>query len=184
MEMTSQRPTKADKKDIFVVFPYLKTSKPVPVRDILIRSSDDLEELFSEQQDHFRALFAMFFLREDLHITHMMYAHREVGADSEVDNKWLDRLYEAQLLINYLYSTPHPLGNPSLHLEQASMYVFQVDNFSSGLIWPSDPHVDYSVENLAKDAHPIEKNVSGYYGLLNHSSYFWVVAGNRIYPPT
>jgi hypothetical protein len=62
-----------------------------PVRDILIRSSDDLEELSSEQQDHFKALFAMFFLREDLHIAHMMYAHRELGADSEIDNKWLDR---------------------------------------------------------------------------------------------
>lgn len=182
--MTSQRPTKADKKDIFVVFPYLKTSKPVPVRDILLRSSDDLEALSPEQKNHFKTLFAMFFLREDLHITQMMYAHRELGRDSELDNKWLDRLYEAQLLINYLYSNPHPLGQPLLHQEQVSMYVFQVDNFSSRLIWPDDSSESYSVENLAKNTTPMNENVSGYHGLLNNSSYFWAVAGNRIYPPT
>lgn len=169
------------KKDIFVVLPYLKTAEPVHLRGILFRSNTDLEGLSPEQQTHLKTLFAMFFLRNDLRITRMMYAHFEQGDDREANDNLIQRLYEAQTLINYLYSTPHPtMGDPFFHLENASMYVFTVDRFFAGMIWPSDPN--YGVENLAKDEPLADKYVDGYYGVLNGVLHFWVVAGNRIYP--
>src|SRR5205823_5282952 len=102
-----------NRKDVFVVVPYLKTTKPVDIRGILFRSNDDLEGLSPEQQTHLKSLFAMFFLRNDLRIRRMTYAHFELVEDPELNNSLIRQLYEAQTLINYLYSTPHPtMGDP------------------------------------------------------------------------
>jgi hypothetical protein len=175
--------TNMSKKDIFVILPYLKTSQSVHLRGIPFHSNSDLEGLSPQQQDHFKTLFAMFFLRNDLHITHMIYAHLELGENQENNDHLIQRLYEAQILINYLYSTPHPsMGDPFLHSEHASMYVFTMDRVYPGLIWPSNSEDD-GVENLSQEQLPTDRVVDGYNGLLNEVSHFWVVAGNRIYPP-
>src|SRR5258706_9430763 len=104
------------KKDVFVIFPYLKTTEPVLVRGILLRSSDDLEGLSSGQQTHLKNLFAMFFLRENLRIKRMVYAHFELGEDAEANQKIIWRLYDAQTILTYEYATPHrTMGDPFFH---------------------------------------------------------------------
>ena len=182
----SQRARKCptmDKKYIFAIFPYLKTTKPAHIRGILLRSNDDIEGLSSEQQAHLNNLFSMFFLRNNLHITHMAYACLELGGDQQRDQKWVDRLYEAKALLNYLYSSPHPnMGDPFLHFEHASVFTFQPDRIYKGLIWPSDPNIDYGIENLSDDA-PEDEYIDGYHGMLNGVANLWVAEGSRIYPP-
>ncbi len=70
-----------EKKDVFAILPYLKTTGRVPIRGILFRSSDDLEGLSTEQQGHLRTLFAMFFLQNDYRIKRMTYALFPVSED-------------------------------------------------------------------------------------------------------
>ena len=172
-----------DKKYIFAIFPYIKTTSAVRIRGILLRSNDDFEGLSSEQQTHLKMLFSMFFLWDNLHITHMTYACLEPGEDQQRNQKWINRLYEVRELLNYLYSSPHPtMGDPFLHFEHASVFTFQPDRFYKGLIWPSDPNVDYGIENLSDDV-PGDKDIDGYYSMLNGTAYFWVAKGSRIYPP-
>ena len=72
-----------DKKYLFAIFPYIKTIAPVRIRGILLRSNDDLEGLSPEQQAHLKIMFSMFFLRNNLHITHMIYACLELDEDQQ-----------------------------------------------------------------------------------------------------
>src|SRR5579883_339057 len=175
---------KLKSSDVFVVLPYLKTRGSVRLRGILFRSNDDLNGLSLEQQTHLKTLFAMFFLREELHITHMTYAFLTLQEDREYNIRLLQYLYEAQTLINYLYATPHPSrGEPFLHSEHASMYVFQPSSVCTGLIWPNDPQIDNGVENLSQEPLPTDRDIDGYEGVLNGTSTFWVTMGSRLYPP-
>jgi len=168
------------KKDVFVIFPYLKTTNRVLLRGIVFRSSDDLEGLSSEQQEHLKTLFAMFFLRNNLRIKRMVYACVELGEDDKANQNLEQRLYEAQILINYRYAP----GDRVLHREHASMYTFTTTRVSSSSIWPEDhPQIDYNVENMTAEDVPPDKYIDGYDGMLNGKSIFWTVPGNRIYPP-
>jgi hypothetical protein len=173
------------KKDVFVVFPYLKTTEPVVLRGILFRSSNDLEGLSPEQQSHLKTLFAMFFLRNSLRIKRMIYAHIELSEDHEMNRDLQQRLYEAQTLINYLYSTPHPtMGDPFLHREHASLYTFTTAKVHSSSIWPEDhPQIDYNVENVPEEDVPRHQYIDGYDGMLNGRLVFWVIPSSRIYAP-
>lgn len=174
---------KPKSSDVFVVLPYLKTRKAFRLRGILFRSNDELDGLSPEQQEHLKTLFAMFFLRNELHITHMTYAYCALQENQEFNLRLIQRLREVQILINYLYATPHhSMGDPFLHSEHASMYVFQPASVYTGLIWPNDPQVDYGVENLAQELAPVDKDIDGYEGVFNGASTFWVTAGSRIYP--
>lgn len=69
-----------------------------------------------------------------------------------------------------------------MHLENASVFTFQPDKIYKGLIWPSDPNVDYGTENLS-DELPEDKDIDGYNGMLNGVANLWVADGCRIYPP-
>jgi len=173
-----------EKKDVFAILPYLKTTGRVPIRGILFRSSDDLEGLSTEQQGHLRTLFAMFFLQNDYRIKRMTYALFPVSEDRKAYQDIFRRLYEAQTLINYEYAAPQPpREDPFLSREHASMYVFTAEKVYCGLIWPYDPNIDYNVENVTGEKHPHNQDIEGYYGVLNSNMPCWVTGGNRIYPP-
>ena len=74
------------------------------------------------------------------------------------------------------------MGDPFLHFEHASVFTFQPDRIYKGLIWPSDPNVDYGIENLSNDA-PEDKYIDGYNSMANGTANLWVAEGSRIYPP-
>ncbi len=169
------------KQDVFAILPYLKTSESLSIRGIRFRSSDNLAGLSPEQQHHLKILFSMFFLRNDLRITQMIYALLELGDDPGENQQLFQRLSEAQAVIGYLVSTPQPpREDPFLPLENASLYVFHPERFTRYLIWPDDSNP--TVENLAKDSTPTERELDGYEGQRNWGLAFWVVEGNRIYP--
>ena len=171
-----------DEKVLFAILPYLKTSKQVYIRGIRFRASDDLDGLAEDIRSHLRILFSMFFLRDDLRIKEMTYAYLPLDDDREKKRNVLRRLREARILIGYLYSSPHfPFGDPFLQLEHSSLYLVRPSMVSKYIIWP-----EHGVENTTGTESQVkaieEHEVPGYEGLLNWSSYFWVVAGNRLYP--
>ncbi|EFH81075.1 HEPN domain-containing protein [Ktedonobacter racemifer] len=168
------------KKDIFVIFPYLKTTNRVLLRGIVFRSSEDLEGLSLEQQKHLKTLFAMFFLRNNLRIKRMVYACVELEEHDNINQNLQQRLYEAQILINYRYAS----GDLVLHQEHASMYTLTTTKIPQSSIWPEDhPQIDHNVENMTPEDVSSNKYIDGYDGMLNGRSIFWVVPGNRTYPP-
>src|SRR6266540_3847992 len=85
--------------ELFIVLPYLKTSSPVMVRGIQFRSSDDIDFLPKETQEALKAIFSVFFLRDNLRIKRMTYAY--ISPDSAVRKSGyvLQRLKEAQDII-------------------------------------------------------------------------------------
>src|SRR5258708_35662404 len=124
------------KEVVFAILPYLKTSESLIMRGIRFRSSDDLADLAPEQQEHLKTLFSMFFLRDDLRITRMIYALLELEDDPEANQRLFQRLSQAHALIGYLSSMPQPpREDPFLPLEHASMYSMR-NLFSSTLFGP------------------------------------------------
>ncbi len=171
------------KEVVFALLPYLKTSESLSMRGIRFRSSDDLADLAPEQQEHLKTLFSMFFLRDDLRITRMIYALLELEDDPEANQCLFQRLSQAHAFIGYLSSMPQPpREDPFLPLEHASMYVFHAERVFKYTIWPDAS--DSTVEDLAKDRAPTEDDLDGYRGQRNWGSSFWVVAGCRLYPPS
>ena len=59
-------------KTIFLILPYLMTSKPVAIRGVGFRSSNDTEGLSPEVMAKVKTLFSMFFLRGNLRIREMI----------------------------------------------------------------------------------------------------------------
>lgn len=177
---------------LFAVLPYVKTSGPVVIRGIQFRSSTDLAGLPPSLQDQLTPLLSMFFLRDDLRILRMTYTCLESTLDQEHALQFLQRLHEAQTLIAYLYSAPHPTsGEPFLHLEHSSLYLLAPDKVSS-----SDAELnEHLVEDLASSASSPQENVPvqpstqlprrvpGYTGRLNGNTFVSVAAGKRIYAP-
>jgi hypothetical protein len=171
-----------ENKVIFVILPYLKTAKPVNIRGITFRSSNDLDGLSTEDQRHLKNLFAMFFLRNSLRITEMTYALLQLEDDQGKNEDLIDRMSQAQALIAYRYSYPHHIdGRPFLPLEYSSVYLFQAAPVSEFLVWPEDRVENMTGENPT-EAHRKGHWLDGYDGLLNWTYDLWVVPGVAIYP--
>lgn len=170
-------------QDYFVIVPYLKTSWPVTIRGIQFRSSDDLAGVPEDTQRHLSTLFSMFFLQNDLRIKHLTYTYLQLGQDPVAARAQVDRLWEAQAIIGYLYTSPHPLfGDPSLTAEHATFYVFWPYRFFSSLLWPMDGDL---VEYVGQQPIPQQGDLDGYMGYVNGNANapLWVTPGSRIYPP-
>jgi len=171
-----------DDKELFAILPYLKISRPECIRGIRFRASDDLNGLAENIKSHLRTLFSMFFLRDNLRIKRMTYAHLPLDDDAKKTGKILQRLREAHILIGYLYSSPHfPYGDPFLWLEHSSLYLMRPRMVSKYIVWP-----EYGVEDTG-EAKPRAESIQGhqipgYEGQLNWSSVFTVVEGSKLYP--
>lgn len=166
----------------FVVLPYLKTSGPVCIRGISFKSNEDLTGLSDEAKEHLGKLLKLFYLKEDLQIESMTYAFKDLENSSQNEDEFLQRLFEAQALIAYLYSAPHPAFlDPFLTKEHANIYNFRPKQVSKYLIWPNNNVVNLSSEKIELT----EKDhfVSGYECVLNNEAHMWVTESSRLYPP-
>src|SRR5260370_39029915 len=163
------------KEVVFAILPYLKTSESLSMRGLRFRSSDALAYLAPEQQEHLKTLVSMFFLRDDLRITRMIYALLELEDDPEENQRLFQRLSQAPAFIGYLSSMPQPpREDPFLPLEHASMYAFHAERVFKYTIWPDASNS--TVEDLAKDRAPTEDDLDGHRGQRNWGSSFWVVS--------
>jgi len=138
----------------FAIFPYEYTSRPIWVRGILFRGSDDLSDLSPEVQTHLQTLFAMFYvyddlgLRTDLRIKSMMYAYLPSADDQEANAQQFQRLREAHILLTYLHTSPHETM-PALTSkpELFSLYTFTTWHVFRYAIWKPDQHERVEPDN-------------------------------------
>jgi hypothetical protein len=164
----------------FAIFPYLSTRERFILRGIEFRSSKEFDNIPSEIHDHLRVLCDMFFVGDGVQITDMIYAYLP-GVDKQTfEEKELRRLHEVQLLIGYLYSSPHPGGGIFLPFESSTLFVFQPQQVSSWLVWNKSSE-EGKVRVLDERAMSAEL-VDGYEGTRNLATHLWVAAGSRIYP--
>lgn len=173
-------------KQVFVILPYLKTSNRCTIRGIDFRNNEDLCDLPQESREHLVALCEMFFLQEGTRINRMTCSLLDVPDNHTQQSTLLRRLYEAHLLIAYLYSAPHASG-VFLPFECSSLFYFWRGEASrnDGMIWRSlvwETDADNRTTRVDDRAIPSEMMIPGYSGIRNHSVHLWVAKGTRIYP--
>ncbi len=170
-------------KICFLVMPYLMTSKPVEIRGVRFRNSNDTEGLSPKNVSSLETIFAMFFLHGELRIREMVYATLEYDPNddqslAEAQRKWS----ESCLLIEYLYTHPHASWRsvPAC-VENASMYLFVERNISTSYYASNQ-----LVNNIGESMIPSSENVLHGYAVTlirRNDARFTVVEGGRIYPP-
>src|SRR4051812_32800660 len=102
---------------IYAVYPYLKTRGRIRLRGVEYRSCEDLDDVDPGAREHLKRLCAMFFLGDGVQIREMTCAYIPTGGDRSRQREVLRSAYEAQLLVGYLYSSPHPSGGVFLPAE-------------------------------------------------------------------
>lgn len=168
-----------DQSFSIAVFPFLKTSEPVRLGELVFRSTEDVEGLGPSQAAAVREVAGMLFLQDHLRIKAATYAivpHIDLRrAPLETD-----QLENTQAVIAYLYASPHEIfGNAFLSTEHATIVVLSPDRGTSTLV--------RSLYNVipegAADLGPEDGHVDGFAGLYNFRHRFWVTSGSRIYGP-
>ena len=163
------------------VFPFLKTSRPVPIGSYLFRSTDDRVGLSEPQASAVAEIASMLFAKDDFRVESASYAIVS-RVDQNHPSEELERLIELQAVVTYLYSQPHEVFD-SLFLtpEDCMLHLFTPAEVSEFLIRPQHHTVDANpggTKLAADDRHMLP----GYSGLFNLRRAFWCAAGSRIYP--
>ena len=165
---------------VFYVLPYIRTDKRVRIRGIEFRSSLDLDDLPSTIRVPLQSLCAMFFLGTHAQIVEMTCGFIFVPHNVKEREGLLRQLHEAQLLIAFLYTGPHPSGGVFLSSEHNSIFIFRVKEVSPLLVWPgqSDDRVKLSADFVKLP----QAMIPGFEGTRDGRAWLWVTAGSRVYP--
>jgi hypothetical protein len=168
----------------FAVFPFLKTSAPVTIGEITLRSTADPTDLTADQARHVNEIAEMLFLQDHLRIHSASYARIpfvDLDRPDQVHST-LEDLADLQAVVAYCYASPHPIfGDPFFRYEHASVALFSPGRVSIYVLRP-EHHVDWvGPENVLEKDH--REEVEGYKGLYNFKHNFWVTKGSRLYPP-
>jgi hypothetical protein len=168
----------------FAVFPFLKTSAPLTIGGITLRSTADTTDLAADQAKHVNEIAEMLFLQDHLRIHSASYARVPFVDLDRPDEVYatLEDLADLQAVVAYCYASPHPIfGDPFFRYEHASLALFSPGRVSLYALRP-EHHVDWvGPENILDKDHRGE--VEGYKGLYNFKHHFWVTRGSRLYPP-
>jgi len=161
------------------VFPYLKTSGPVPLGPYLFRSTDDLEGLTEAQATAVTDVTAMLYTQNNARVRSASYA---VIPQIQVFGLFQipEVLKRVHGLVAYLYGMPDDqFGGPFLGYECATLLMLTPNRVDRILI--ESEHHTILDEPIAiawdNDCAP------GYNGMRNFMEHFWVVKGSRVYPP-
>lgn len=168
-------------RPLLVIFPYLKTSHPLILFDMKFWGSRDISEMPFPVQNDLRALLDMFFLRDNLKLTDMVFLYQECETEQD-EEVYISNLLKAQALITFFYSSPHPtMLEPFATKEHIDFYIFSQKRFSKCLIVP-DQYVEQIGPEEYPDTNGLGKEFEGYEGKLNNENHLWVTKGSRIYP--
>ncbi len=180
-------------RTIFAFFPYLYMKKGkeerVNIRGIEFRSNQDIDGLTPDVQYHLKTLSQMFFLQDGLRIEQMTCAILELPSDDKdkVDDTLL-RLYEAHLLIGYMYSyRDHDPSEVCLPYECSTLFIFwRGGTIHQEMVWRFlvwlDPEIGQRVKRVDDRKIPSEPYIPGYTGIMNRSIRLHVAEGSRIFP--
>ncbi len=170
-----------DKNCSIVVFPFLKTSGAVTIGQQTFRSTDDTDDLSSDQETCLNEIRSMLFLQDNLRIISSSYAVVPF-IDFKNSTTPLEHLMNVQSVVAYIYASPrHEFGDLFLSSEHASIAIFSPGKVSKYLLRP-----DFHVENVGPE--PVleinnREEAEGYIGLYNFRHHFWVTKDSRLYGP-
>jgi hypothetical protein len=165
------------------IFPYLKTTKPIKYKDLVFRNIEDRTGVTEEINRDLDILSRIFFLRDDLLLKEPSYTIVERSSSEEQGaENLLNQLREFQILVNYIYSAPHPTsGDLFLTKEHASLYLCVPKRIPLSLIKEAQNTVKISPENYPESV--VRGEINAYEVMLDFRSYLWVTSGSRVYPP-
>ncbi|MGE0605934.1 MAG: hypothetical protein AB7O62_02325 [Pirellulales bacterium] len=178
-----------DERYVYLILPYLTCRQRFRVRGLEFRNSEDLSDLPGASKEHLSTLCEMFFLQENVRIKGFVCAALQLPQEEAERRRHSRLVYEAHLLIAYLYSSPHPSGGVLLPFESSSLFTFSLGdsppgsgNVPSSLVWQGE-HLADRVSILApSDNHKHPDWIPGYTGTRNENETFWVARGSRVYP--
>ncbi|HEY4739912.1 MAG TPA: hypothetical protein VIH76_04890 [Candidatus Acidoferrales bacterium] len=175
----------------FAVFPFLKTSHPVNIAGLTLRSTDDDSGLKPEQAQQLKEITEMLFLQDDLRVRSASYCtvpfiELDLPQSRIEELGTLKDLERLQTLVAYCYAEPHAIsGEPFLMYEHASLAIFSPGKVSIYIVRPDKVEFHHATHvgtetALTPDA---RQQVDGYAGIYNFKTFFWVTRGSRLYPP-
>ena len=171
----------SDKNFSIVIFPFLKTSGTVRIGQQTFRSTDDTNDLSSEQAICLNEICDMLFLQDNLRIKSSSYAIVPF-IDFKNSSTLIEHLMNVQSVVAYIYASPrHEFGDLFLSFEHASIAIFSPGKVSKYLLRP-DFHVDNVGPEPILELNDREK-VDGYMGVYNFRHHFWVNKDSRLYGP-
>ena len=171
----------SDKKFSVVIFPFLKTSGPVRIGQQTFRSTDDTDDLSSDQAICLNEICGMLFLQDNLRIKSSSYAIVPF-INFKNSSTLIEHLMNVQSVVAYIYASPrHEFGDLFLTFEHMSTAIFSPGKISKYLLRP-----DYHVDNVGPE--PIlelndREEADGYMGVYNFRHHFWVNKDSRLYGP-
>jgi hypothetical protein len=161
-----------------VVFPFLKTGRPIRLGGLTFRATKDIEGLPDEQAAAVTEINGLLYAQDDYRIANASYA---ITAALDLDRAPhnIPHLEDIHSVVAYLYSSFNvDFGKPFLPVEHATVVVFTPGVFSQYLVHP--------VFNVVRNGAPVvadQDTVRGYAGLYNFRHHFWVTVGSRVYAP-
>ena len=171
-----------DKSYSVVLFPLLKTNRPVRLGSLQFRSTDDLDELSEDQAASVTEITGMLFALGDQRIKRASYAIVD-RVDLVNAPAGLDALGDIEAVVAYLYASPrHEFNSLFLAPEHASIAVLTPNRVAAALV-----RLPFNVVDVAQqmDLEADETDfVDGYDGVLGLRHHFWVVSGSRVYGTT
>lgn len=178
------------KNHIYAFLPYIRTRESCYIRGIQFRNISYVKGLDEEIKDHVETLGHMFFTWEGGRILEPSYSVIPFSSEEErtAINK---KLMEAQLLVIYLYGSPHHLptqwDDHFLSAECSTLYTFiSSDRIFASEVYITDEEVQHGrVSHEDPYCYDKEKQTEyfdGYKGYRNQKLGLSVIKGSRIYP--
>ena len=173
-----------DKTYSVVVFPFLKTSRPVHLGSLVFRSTDDLDGLPDDQAASVAEIADMLFALSNQRIEVASYAISDrIDLDSRSTPARLEEFGDIEAVVAYLYASPrHEFNDLFLTPENASIVVLTPNRVAEGLL-----RLRFNVVNVDE---PVDLEadsagfVDGYDGVIGLRHHFWVAPGSRVYGTT
>ena len=127
-----------DKTYSVVVFPFLKTSRPVHLGSLVFRSTDDLDGLPDDQAASVAEiadmLFALNFSNQRIEVASYAISDR-IDLDSRSTPARLEEFGDIEAVVAYLYASPrHEFNDLFLTPENASIVVLTPNRVAEGLL--------------------------------------------------
>lgn len=164
----------------FILFPFLKTQDEVSIGKLTFKSTDNTNNLTSEQKEDLKNIADMLYLQNNLRIKNASYAlYQNININ---DPESIDHLKKIRNFVAYCYTAPrHEFGDIFLSPEHSSMVIFSPGRVPKNLVNP-DHHVeDFGASSI--EVEDIRGEINGYSGLYDFKHYFWASKGSRLYGP-
>jgi len=157
----------------YCFFPYLRLKSRLPIRGLTLRSTNDVDDLSSDQRSSVETIRAMFRHHDGTPIGDMVFTNLP-AAKTAVDEWHLRASVEqAQSVLSYIHTAPSHTGEPILSADHFSSFLFRPDRVILTLALPGRAQERQSI---------IDGFADGFHGIRDSTVLFSVVKESLIHP--